>query len=437
MKKLTIGSAVYDDYEGAYFTYQSLRLNNQDIFDDIEFIIIDNNPESSEGKAVKGFCSSTGNIKYIPFTEKTSNSIKNEIFKHAEGEFCMSIDCHVLFEPNTIKKLLSFLEENKGSDDLYHGPMLYDDVIKSNPCTHMDPVWRGDMLGIWANDKRGVDPNNEPFEIPMHGCGIFLARTSSWLGFNEKFEGFGGEEGYIHEKYKKSGRKIWCVPFLRWLHRFNRPRGVPYPLNLNQRIKNYLIGHRELELPIDDIVEHFSKNRPEINIQSLINEVDGKPDLSDKPANKPVNKKPLSSSAMSGDIKLWENSIINFKEQSNIRYIKYKITDSYDGHASLLKVDISSEEELNSRIESFSSECINNTAELLLVEGRFWESNESMKGIFPHEITLDLGSICKIDAITTYPRPAMQKGLPTKFKVYASNDLISWHLLSDVDVSKD
>ena len=61
MKKLTIGSAVYDDYEGAYFTYQSLRLNNQDIFDDIEFIIIDNNPESSEGKAVKGFCSSTGN----------------------------------------------------------------------------------------------------------------------------------------------------------------------------------------------------------------------------------------------------------------------------------------------------------------------------------------------------------------------------------------
>ena len=432
MKKLTIGSAVYDDYEGVYFTYQSLRLNNQDVLDDIEFIIIDNNPQSAEGKAVKSFCQNTGAIKYIPFTKKTSNAIKNEIFKHSESEFCMSIDCHVLFEPNTIKRLLSFLGDNQGSDDLYHGPMFYDDIVKSNPCTHMDPVWRGDMFGIWANDKRGFEANSEPFEIPMHGCGMFLARTESWLGFNEKFEGFGGEEGYIHKKYKKFDRKIWCLPFLRWLHRFNRPRGVPYPLNLNQRIKNYLIGHKELGIPFTDIVDHFSKDHPNINIQNLIDEVEGNSIKTTKP-----NNKPLSSSAMSGNIKLWENSRVNFNQPSDIRYLKYQITDSYDGHASILKVDIESEYKIEPKIQKFSSESSINTAESLLKEGLFWETNESMKGIFPHEIILDLGSITKINKITTYPRPSMQKGLPTKFKIYSSNDLINWDLLSNVDVLKD
>ena len=68
MKKLTIGSAVYDDFEGVYFTYQSLRLNTADIKEDLEFIIIDNNPDSAEGKAVKHFCESTREIKYIPYT---------------------------------------------------------------------------------------------------------------------------------------------------------------------------------------------------------------------------------------------------------------------------------------------------------------------------------------------------------------------------------
>ena len=432
MKKLTIGSAVYDDYEGVYFTYQSLRLSNQDILNDIELIIIDNNPESKEGKAVSAFCKTTREIKYIPFTKKTSNSVKNEIFKHAEGEFCMSIDCHVLFEPGTIKKLLLFLETHQGSDDLYHGPMLYDDITRSDPCTHMNPVWRGDMLGIWANDERGFDPNSEPFEIPMHGCGAFLARTSSWLGFNEKFQGFGGEEGYIHEKYKKFGRKIWCLPFLRWLHRFNRPRGVPYPLNLNQRIKNYLIGHKELGIPITGIVDHFTESHPNLNIQNLINEVEGNPTIKTTP-----NNKPLSSSAMSGDIKLWENSCVDFNQPSNIRYLKYQITDSYDGHASILKIDIESEHKIDPKIQKFSSESPTNTADSLLRDGFFWETSESMKGIFPHEIILDLGSIEGINKITTYPRPAMQRGLPTKFKIYASNDLINWDLLSDVDVLKD
>ena len=83
-----------------------------------------------------------------------------------------------------------------------------------------------------------------------------------------------GEEGYNHKKYQKDGRKIWCLPFLRWVHRFDRPRGVQYPLIIEERIRNYLVGHRELELPYDEIIEHFNETQPHVNIQNLIDNLD-------------------------------------------------------------------------------------------------------------------------------------------------------------------
>jgi len=439
MKKLTIGSAVYDDYEGAYFTYQSLRLNNLDIDDYLDYVIIDNNPSSAEGQALKKFCQDSQKIRYFAFEEKTSNSVKNEIFKVAEGEFCMSIDCHVLFEPDTIKRLIKFFDENPESDDLYHGALLYDQLEKHGPVTHMEPVWRGNMLGTWACDKKGENKDAEPFEIPMHGCGVFAARTESWLGFNEKFTGFGGEEGYIHEKYKQNDRKIWCLPFLRWIHRFNRPRGVPYPLIIEERIKNYLIGHKELGLPYDDIIEHFNETQPHVNIQDLIDNLDNpkhlKPELEPEPEPKSEkenqNKKKY---IMPQKMTSWQDSTINFKKTGSLRYIKYEITDSYDGHGALQKIEIEPSLPENSKIIDFSSELKTAKAEGFLKDSADWQSDPSKLGQFPHYITIDLGEETPVDKITTFARVGMQPGMPTKFKVYGSSDFSNWHQLSDVDI---
>jgi hypothetical protein len=49
--------------------------------------------------------------------------------------------------------------------------------------------------------------------IPAQGMGVFACRKNNWLGFNPKFRGFGGEEGYIHEKYRKNGKQVICLPF--------------------------------------------------------------------------------------------------------------------------------------------------------------------------------------------------------------------------------
>ena len=69
--------------------------------------------------------------------------------------------------------------------------------------------------------------------------------------------GFGGEEGYIHEKFRQRGGRTLCLPFLRWMHRFNRPYGVPYSNTWEDRIRNYMIGSDELGLGTQQLEEHF------------------------------------------------------------------------------------------------------------------------------------------------------------------------------------
>jgi len=103
-------------------------------------------------------------------------------------------------------------------------------------------------------------PDNHPFEIPAQGLGLFTCRREAWLGFSREFRQFGGEEMYIHHKYKQAGRKTVCLPFLRWGHRFGRPGGATYPLTSYGKVRNYVIGLQELGLPLDRLKEHFVRD---------------------------------------------------------------------------------------------------------------------------------------------------------------------------------
>jgi hypothetical protein len=133
--------------------------------------------------------------------------------------------------------------------------MIYDDL--SNYSTHFKPVWQGGMYGVWDTNPAAKDPDEPPFEIPMQGLGLFACRREAWPGFNPAFRGFGGEEGYIHEKFRRRGGRVLCLPFLRWMHRFSRPLGTQYANQWEDRVRNYLIGFRELGWDTAPVVDHF------------------------------------------------------------------------------------------------------------------------------------------------------------------------------------
>jgi len=261
VSKLTIGICVYDDYDGAFFTLQSLRMYHSEVMDRVEFVVINNNPTSEHGKALKKHVDTITEPKiYLEYTKYSSPFIKGKIFDIAETEYVLVIDSHVLLAPGSLKLLLDYYDKDLDKGNLLQGPLLYDDL--TNVSTHFNfnsKKWSGYMWGAWATDKRGTKSNSKPFTIPGNGMGLFSCRKDAWLGFNKKMRGFGGEEGYIHEKYKLEGKETICLPFLRWNHRFAKPNGTPYKLDINQRFRNYMIAFQEVGKDTQEVIDNFER----------------------------------------------------------------------------------------------------------------------------------------------------------------------------------
>ncbi len=256
-KKLTIGMATFDDYDGVYFTAQSIRMYHPELTADTEIIVIDNNPTGPCSKALKDLEESISGYRYVPYCGQSGTAVRDQIFRQANADYVMSIDCHVLIVPGALKKLIDYIDKaSLKNKDLLQGPLVNDDLKTLS--THFKPEWRAGMYGTWEHDKRGDDPDGPPFEIPMQGLGLFVCRKDAWVGFNPRFRGFGGEEGYIHEKFRQNGGRTLCLPFLRWVHRFARPIGVPYEVQWKDRIYNYSVGMGELGLDASMMKDHFS-----------------------------------------------------------------------------------------------------------------------------------------------------------------------------------
>jgi hypothetical protein len=255
-RKLTIGMATYDDYDGVYFSLQALRLYHPEILGETNFLVVDNRPDGPCAEGLKALERSTPHFRYVPFNSYSGSAAgKNLVFTEADGEFVLCLDCHVFIVPGGLRRLLEYFETHPGTANLLQGPLVHDDL--TTIATHFRPAWSSGMYGCWDMDERGKDPDAPPFDIPMQGMGLFACRRSVWPGFNARFRGFGGEEGYIHEKFRQSGARTLCLPFLRWMHRFRRPMGIPYSNRWEDRVRNYLIGFRELGLSTAELERHY------------------------------------------------------------------------------------------------------------------------------------------------------------------------------------
>jgi glycosyltransferase involved in cell wall biosynthesis len=320
-RKLAIGMPTYDDFDGVYFSIQALRLYHPEVTDHTEIVVIDNNPSGPAGTHLKALDKKIKYYRYIPVAEKMgAAAAKNAVFEHTNADYVLCMDCHVLIEPGAISKLLTYFDTHPDCRNLLQGPLLDDSL--TTVLTHFNPQWSTGMYGVWGHDDRGADPDNEPFEIPMQGMGLFACKKANWPGFNSHFRGFGGEEGYIHEKFRQAGGKAMCLPFLRWTHRFARPMGVPYPINWEDRILNYLVGFSELGLETDSIIEHFTAHLGEgaTAIRDAVKEAEkvlGKPPVSGKGFNGIIQEKYDQLRRQPSDINEHLSTIKGFSKDRN------------------------------------------------------------------------------------------------------------------------
>ena len=271
-KLLTIGMATYDDYDGVFFTIQALRMYH-DICntDQVEFVVIDNNPSSPHGTEVKNLFSHIRG-KYIPDTNQIASWSKYKVANHADGKYVIILDCHVLLAQGAITSLLDYYAKNPNCKNLVQGPMIYTDL--KNYSTHWDPVFRGHMYGTWATNKAAYE-KGEPFSIPMMGMACMSFEKSAWHGINSHFKNFGGEQGYVAEKFRSWGGDNICLPGFKWMHRFGRPAGVKFRLALEDRVWNYFIGWLDLykdpeHQKIKDTYNHFKDKLPTGSIDKIL-----------------------------------------------------------------------------------------------------------------------------------------------------------------------
>jgi hypothetical protein len=251
---LTIAMATYDEYDATFFTLQSIRMYHPEIAGEIAILVLDNHPSGPSAAALKSLEGKVKGYRYVPYNRFTGTTVRDFLFREANSEFVLVMDSHVLLAPGSLAKLVAFLKTEHHSKDLFQGPLISDDLAVCG--SHFEPVWSRGMHGQWGIDQRAADPDAPPFEIPVQGLGVFACRKEAWPGLNPRLQGFGAEEGYLHEKIRRNGGKVMCLPFLRWLHRF-RPGRVPYPLVWADTVRNYLIAYDELGLDDAPVREHF------------------------------------------------------------------------------------------------------------------------------------------------------------------------------------
>jgi len=277
-KLLTIGMACYDDYDGVIFSCQSLRMYHPLCdTDQVEILVLDNNPDSEHGKITKKYVENgmRGKGRYVEKRDRCSSFNKYDIVNHAYGKYILIIDCHVLLKPNALESLLTYYRQNKNCKNLVQGPLIYDDL--KNISTHFDHKWSSHMYGTWQTDKEKYD-NGQPFEINMQGMGLLSFEKENWPGIHKGFRGFGGEEGYIAQKFRNNGGKNICLPQLCWWHRFGRPNGVKYPLTLEDRMWNYFLGWLDATgdencTVIRSAIDHFSEDLPKEKVLDSLGQV--------------------------------------------------------------------------------------------------------------------------------------------------------------------
>jgi hypothetical protein len=249
---ITIGMPSYDNPDQVWFTVQALRLY-QDVVG-CEILILDNQG-NSETKDVADSCK----VRYEEYSDIPGTApARNKIFELAKNPFVLIMDSHVMLVQGAISALKWWLMNNwDEAVNLLQGPIVMSNL--ENSFTHYDNKWRKEMWGIWP---AAVDPNKiqaEPFEIEMMGLGLFGCRKDSWLGFHPDCKGFDGVEGVIHEKYRRAGRKVLCLPFMKWIHKFGRSGN--FPLDQNDKIRNFILGFEEIGMDLGPVYEHFGKDK--------------------------------------------------------------------------------------------------------------------------------------------------------------------------------
>ena len=145
---------------------------------------------------------------------------------------------------------------------------MYDDLQTIS--THFEPVWRGEMWGIWQTDPRGKIRGGTVRDTHARH-GVFSCRKGAWPGFNPMFRGFGWEEGYIHEKVRRRAVPLLALAAMDASLR----QACRYRVSSYRRRETQELRHRARRAWVGShpVLAHFSEILPEDHVVAVAAEV--------------------------------------------------------------------------------------------------------------------------------------------------------------------
>ena len=178
--KLTVGMACHRHFYGTYFTIQSLRIHHAEAMKDVQLVIVDNSPQTTHGRETVGLAANirgpvmveeymramnaggsreeaqkaanvAGDLacKYVAFENVQGTSApRDEVFRQADAPAVLVLDCHVLLDPGSLKRLIDYYDEHQDTKDILTGPLVYDTL--QGVSTHFNDLWEAEMHGKWG-----------------------------------------------------------------------------------------------------------------------------------------------------------------------------------------------------------------------------------------------------------------------------------------------
>ena len=237
---ISLVMACFDDPVGVAWTLQTRPVGFSEV------LVVDNNPDSPLGKKTAEICDKAG-VKYIKFpTPKGTSAPRDFAIKSAESDWVVCTDSHCMI--GTLPDVRELDTKN-----IYHPVQVGE---RGTAIGHSwKDVFRGGMQGVWTGEIQSG-------EIFASGLGCFLVHKAFWLGFHPLATEFGGEECYIHEKYRRSGGKAILLDNWEYWHCYTRIN-TPYPASGYARVRNYVLNFTELGWPLDRLHKYFVQGIPE------------------------------------------------------------------------------------------------------------------------------------------------------------------------------
>lgn len=265
--RLTIGLPHCCDYERAWHTLAAIHKTRLalKVVDRVQLLVGDNSktiPNAELGAKhateLQKRMAELPNAKYVEFSTVAGTApTKNEVIRQADGDFVLVLDAHCELANEVLARILAWIDANPLDDDIHHAMELHlrmvnDDGTPAVVCSHRLERFGADgNFGICAVNELALLPNAQPFKVATAGCGFFLIRKASWLGFHPEARGWGGEEHFIQERYRQAGRHAWVHPEFQYVHQYGHIEPPEYVgRDWVTKCRNVLLGYRALGYPV-------------------------------------------------------------------------------------------------------------------------------------------------------------------------------------------